>query len=258
MSKITIRPLEKPNWAGRVRFMRTTDSIGPGVAPNGGVQTGLNAEDQKSLEEAFNMAPGALAPHADFWKEYRIVVADKPIVLDLDSPKGKLDYLFLKAHKRVANSVNELENWPEAEYVIYDLEEDAKKENKKTRVIKDAYLKFSKMTNTEMKDALKLFGERTEDTSNEHIENLLAKKVQSQPEDFLAIVGDKDFKTKVLVDDLLRAKALKKVGTHYLFGSDPIGHDLESTILYLNDPKNQTIKASLIKKVESFRKQIAD
>lgn len=254
--KIIVKPLEnKVGWAGVVRHARTQDSIAPYLNDAGsGVVTGLSRELQKELEEELKMAPGGLAPNAEFWIEYRIVMTDRAIEIDTDSPKGKLDYAFLKAHKRVSNSVNDTSEWPLAEYVIYDLEEDAKKENVKTKTIKNAYLKFSKLTVTEMKDVLKLLGRRTNDVSSEHIENELSKVIQERPADFLDIIEDKHFKTKVLVEDLIRIKALKKVGSHYLFGDEPIGHDLESTILYLEDPKNQNVKGTLTNKLTAIKK----
>ena len=252
---ITVRALDKQTWAGRVRFKGTTDSISPYFDRNGqGVVTGLTKEQQTKLEEELKVTSGTLAPSSTFWHEFRIVMTDRPTTIDISTARGELEYLFLKAHKRIANSVNELEKWPEAEYVIYDVEEDAKKENKKTKVVRDAYIRFNKMTSTEMSDALKLFGQRVDDMSNEWIENALNKIVQNQPKDFLLVVEDKSFKTKVLIDDLLRAKCLRKTGSHYLFGDSPIGHDLESTILYLDDLKNQSIKDSLIKKLKSLKK----
>lgn len=256
MSKVILKPIsERKGWAGVVQFDRTQTSIAPYLNASGsGVVTGLSKVDQERLEEALKLKKGDLLPNGEFWIEYRIVMTDRAIEIDTDSPKGELDVLFLKAHKKVANSVNDMENWPEADYVIYDLEEDAKKENIKTKVIKNAYMKFGKMTSTEMKDVLKLLGKRVDDVPNEFLENELSRVIQERPEDFLAVVEDKHIKTRILIEDLVRIKALKKAGSHYIFGDEPIGHDLESTIIYLEDPKNQNVKGTLVNKLESLTK----
>jgi hypothetical protein len=257
MPNIILKPIERETgWAGVTRFARTQDSIAPYFNANGsGVVNGLSKEDQKRLEEEMKMTLGELAPGSKYWTEYRIVMTDRAIEIDTETPKGELDYLFLKAHKRVANSVNELQDWPLADYVIYDLEQDAKKENVKTKVVKNAYLKFSKMTTTEMKDVLSLMGKRVNDVSSEFLENELSKVIQDSPADFLAIVEDKHLKTRVFIEDLVRVKALRKVGSHYIFGDDPIGHDMESTIIYLEDPKNQGVKMTLTNKLTSLKKE---
>jgi hypothetical protein len=256
MPIIILKPIERETgWAGVTRFARTQDSIAPYLNSAGsGVVNGLSKEDQKRLEEEMKMTSGELAPGSKFWIEYRVVMTDRAIEIDTSTPKGELDYLFLKGHKRVANSVNETSEWPLADYVIYDLEQDAKKENVKTKVVKNAYLKFSKMTVTEMKDVLKLMGRKVNDVSGEFIENELSKCIQDNPADFLAIVEDKHLKTRVLVEDLVSIKALRKVGSHFLFGDEPIGHDLESTILYLEDPKNQNVKLTLVNKLTASKK----
>src|SRR3990172_3604314 len=167
--KVILKPIErKSTWSGMSRFPRTQDSIAPYLNKAGsGVVTGLDKKDQERLEEEMKLPKGALLPNGDFWIEYRIVMTDRAIEIDTDSPKGELDLFFLKAHSRVANSVNDMENWPQADYVIYDLEEDAKKENVKTKIIKNAYIKFGKMATSEMKDVLKLMGKRVNDVPAE-------------------------------------------------------------------------------------------
>jgi len=55
--------------------------------------------------------------------------------------KDVIDFHICMQSKRVANSINEMEDWPNAEYVVYDAEEDAKKDNQE--VLKDELLSVS-------------------------------------------------------------------------------------------------------------------
>ena len=56
---------------------------------------------------------------------------------------------------------------------------------------------------------------------------------------------------RVLIEDLVSTNALRIRGGHYMFGDNPIGHDLDSAILFLKEPKNQDIVLSLKAKLQS-------
>ena len=77
---------------------------------------------------------------------------------------------------------------------------------------------------------------------------------ETKYDDFLEIIGDKNFKIKAFIEDLLRIKALRKNGTHYLYGDTPIGHDLETAVIYLEDPVNQSVKLQLKKQLDAYAK----
>ena len=136
-------------------------------------------------------------------------------------------------------------------YVLYDAEEDAKKDNLKVKEKRKAYKLFNSMTIGEMKNVLKIMGKRANNSSDALVENTLSDIVDQQPQEFNEIVDLPDFKTRVLIEDLVGNNALRIRGGHYMFGDDPIGHDLESTIIYLKDPKNQDIVLSLKAKLQS-------
>jgi hypothetical protein len=85
------------------------------------------------------------------------------------------------------------------------------------------------------------------------VENKIDQLIQEAPEKFNAIMDLPNFQTRVLVEDLLRINAIRKSGTHFLVGDDVIGHDLDATIIHLEDPKNQTLLISLRNKLEAYR-----
>jgi hypothetical protein len=247
---VIIKAKEAESWAGFNRYPKCKDTI---VAKQGrgGYNTGLTDAMQKQLEKDLFMEPGTLSPYSKYWVEYAVFVYDKELELNLNTPKDLLDYYVVLQSDRVANSVNELENWPKAEYVIFDAEEDAKKENTAVKARRRAFGKFSKMSSQEMIDVLKLSGKKASNMSVTMVENEIDKMIQDNPEEFNAILDLPGFKTRVLIQDLLSINAIRKNGTHYLVGEEPIGHDLESTVLYLEDPQNQSMLISLKSKLEA-------
>src|SRR5574339_342379 len=95
---IVIKPLEKKNWAGVVRYRNCKDGIDPYFDKTGAVRTGLTKEDEKRLGEELGYD---LASHSKFWHTYRIIMSNGERAFNLDNPEHELAYKFMLAHKRV-------------------------------------------------------------------------------------------------------------------------------------------------------------
>ena len=249
--KVVIKAKRKETWSGFTRFPKCKDTITASKG-RGGFHTGLSKAAQAQLEADLFLEKDMLSPYSKYWVEYAIHIYDKELELDLMNPKDVLDFHICMQSKRVANSINEMEDWPNAEYVVYDAEEDAKKDNQEVRERRAAFGKFSKMSVAEMKDVLKLRGDKAQNMSHTMIENAVDKLIQEDPQAFNAIVNLSGFKTRVLIEDLLAINAIRKNGSHYLVGYEPIGHDIESTVLHLEDPRNQNLLISLKNKLEAY------
>ena len=248
---VIIRAKESETWSGFTRFPKCKDTI-TAKQGRGGYHTGLSEEARIQLEKDLFLEENTLSPYSKYWVEYAIFVYDKELTLDLTNPKDLLDYHLCLTSPRVANSVNELENWPKAEYVIYDAEEDAKKDNRAIQERRRAFGKFAKMSTAEMIDVLKLTGKRATNMTATMVENVIDQMIQDNPEEFNRVLDLPGFKTRVLIEDLLNINAIRKNGTHYLVGDEAIGHDLESAVLYLENPKNQNMLISLKNKLEAY------
>ena len=59
---------------------------------------------------------------------------------------------------------------------------------------------------------------------------------------------------KVFLKDLVQASVLRKNKTAYYYGDDPLGHDEESTITYLDDKEHQALKVQLMQELKSKNK----
>lgn len=252
---IVVKPLNKKRWSGFVRFKRCKDTIAPYLSAKGGVETGLTSEDQERLERDMNLPKGTLGRTSQFWKTFKIDMDDKPRYIYTDTPEGELQYLFILNHKRVANSLAERTEWPYAEYVIEDLEQEAKQENIRSRKKIEALTKFNQMSAEDMRNFLKVTGKfYTEQTSNELIERQVREIAEKDYNRFLQIMGDKRMEAKVFIEDLVKIKALRRNGTHIFYGDVPLGHDIETAIAFLEDPLNQPIKLQLRRQLEGSTK----
>ena len=254
IDKVTVKPIKKHGWLpddhdGSLRYSRCFERLTVQATKGSGVlNTGLTEDDERRLEDKMNMAPGTLSKYnRDYCANFKVDVPKEGVVLDLANPEDEVKYLVLKAHQRVANSEMERFDTPFAEYVMTSEEQEARVENKKSKLKRKAYKVFSNMNTTEMRDVLKVIGKRAgDDASVDFVESQLDKVVTDDPQGFLTTVEDPTFKMRAFIDDCLSARVLVKSGTKYqLPGGDTVGYTLEQTIEYLQNPDNQEVYLDL-------------
>jgi hypothetical protein len=251
--KVVIRPLQIKTWSKFHRFPKCQDSI---IAQKGrgGYKTGLTLEEQHVLEDAMRLPVGELHSNSKFWEEHVFRLGEKDTVLDMGIP---IDYINLKLaeqSKKVAKSIAKKYETPKAEYVIFDIVDDARAENKKIENKLKAATIFNKMSQAEQVDFLKLLGRRATHTQPEVIKNQLYKEMELDPEKFIEIAELPDRDVRVLINDLIQNNILRLQGGHYMHGTISIGYDLNAAVGYLGDPQNQDLRVNLMQQLESAKK----
>lgn len=253
-TKVTLKPIKKHGWLpddhdGSLRYSKCFERLTVQATKGTGIlNTGLTEADEQRLERKMHMSPGTLSKYnRDYWTMFKIDVPSEGISLDTNSPEDEVKYLVLKAHQRVANSEMERFDTPFAEYVMTSVEQEAKMENKKSKLKRRAYKVFSNMSTTEMADVLKVMGKRAGDTASvDFIESQLDKIVTEDPQTFINTVEDPTFKMRAFIDDCISSRVLVKNGTKYqLPGGDIVGYTLEQAIEYLQNPDNQEVYLDL-------------
>jgi hypothetical protein len=253
-SKVTVRPIKTNGWLptdhdGFTRYSKCFERLTVQMDRQTQLlNTGLTEEEERRIEAAMKLSPGTLSRYnKDYWATFYIDVPKTGKVLDLNLPSHELQYKVLKAHQRVANSEIERYDTPFAEYVMSDKNEEAKARNEKSKTRRKAYNLFSSLSTSDMLNVLKVYGKKVDDSSTpDFIESEVDKLVEENPQGFIDLVKDSDFKMKVFVEDCIRARVITKTGTKYaLTGGDVIGYSLGETITYLSDPKNQDVYMSL-------------
>ena len=145
-----------------------------------------------------------------------------------------------------------------AEYVLTNESAEAKSKNTKREVIGQAYAKFYTMSNTEIQDALYMFGMNGGEIDIEVAKDRLGEKLENNVSEFMSIVGDPMFRDKVWIAKLIKLGVLKKQGTGVgfdmpiMFGDIILGKGLEASISYIKDKENQNIYIGLKKAHEAI------
>jgi hypothetical protein len=252
--KVTLKPIKKHGWLpddhdGSIRYSRCFERLTVQSQRGTGIlNTGLTEDDERRLEKKMNMSSGTLSRYnGDYWNKFFIDVPKDGKVLDMKNPDDELIYFVLKAHQRVANSEIERFDSPFAEYIMTSVEQEAKVENKKSKLKRKAYKRFSNMSTTEMSNVLKVMGKRAGDSASvDFIEAQLDKIVTDSPKDFLDTIEDPTFEMRAFIDDCLTERILVKSGTKFtLPGGDVVGFTREQTVEYLQNPDNQEVYIDL-------------
>lgn len=217
--------------------------IGLPLDKNGNLVTGLNPEDEERLEKALFLAKGDLNRNSPFWTTKTVdIPANQILILDTDTPEHELDYLILKAQRKVAKSVAELNTGSGAscEFVMFNDDEEAASENKRGKNKRMAYALFDTLSPNEMRDILLVYGKPADSSSNDVVESQLQKLLEEDPALFLVHANDPTKKTRVFVLNLVRAGILAKKGPAYtMYGTDEIlAYSMEELIKYLDAKAN--------------------
>ena len=248
--EVIVRMTKVNPWTGLIKWSGCFDYIGSYWTRSGSRYTGLTKEDQKELEEALGMQEGTLGPDASYWDTFAIKIGKKDLIINTDRPEGKLQYLFLKNHKRVADGYSKVR--PSTDYVLINKEAEAEVANKANKVKRDAYRAMDKMTLEEMRKCLRLFGVKSDTLSNEMIEAKLSEKIEKDPAQFIRLwVENPNKEMNFIIEEALAKNILRKNRAAYYFGTDLIGNGLEDVIAYLKNKANQDVLLSIKSEIES-------
>ncbi|MFA5616821.1 MAG: hypothetical protein WDK95_08185 [Syntrophorhabdaceae bacterium] len=244
--KVTLKHISRFTWSGVKRYVNCTDSLGSYYTRSGRLYTGLDSEKEKELSAKLGLD---LRPGSDFWSTFRIRITGEDLVLDTSDNMDMLKYLFLKGHKRVRNGIDD--NKPTANYVLVNKEEEAVKVNQHAKTKRAAYKTLDKMTVSEMRKALRILGQNSNNVGDEQIEARLNEYVESSPAKFIEKwVENPHRNTEFLIKEAIANNVIRRNKNVYKYGSDTIGHSLEDTIDYLDNPENQEVKTTILNEVE--------
>lgn len=220
----------------------------------------FSKKDEEIFEQALGLEKDALKKGSKFWDNYSVIIPAGGLVLDLDEPISRLNFLLFSADPEFSVSLDDAKINPRAVYVMTTKGAEAKVANSKRDVIAQAFSIYAKMSRTEVEDALLMLGKDVDFSEPEVAKNLLGEELEKNPGKFLTIVGDENFTQKVWLIRCIRSGLIKKQG-HGLgyelplwFGDIPLGTGLDNAIKYLLDPENANIYIGLKKGFEEIKK----
>jgi hypothetical protein len=240
--KVILRPIGWNKWSGIVKYKNCFEDVGSYYTRSGLLYTGLSKEDEARLTEKLGLDLSQASP---FWQTFFIRTSASDIILDTDDAMDELKYLFLKSHKRVKASL--MENKAGANFVLINRDEEAKRDNQYAKIEIEAVLGFNKMTPTEQRKCLRIFGHNADAMSNEVAQAKMYEIVKANPQSFIdRWINNPDREEQVLIETAVSKNIIRKDKHMYKYGSDVIGNGLEETIGFLKNPKNQDIKIALV------------
>lgn len=243
---VKVKRAKSNGWLGIKAYANSMTKIGAALDKQGNLVTGLTREDEVRLEAALGLDSGTLRkgtpsnPGA-YWISYTVDIhEDRVLELDTDLPEHELAYLLLKSQKKVANSIAELRTNATAQFVIFNDEDEAIKENKRGKSKRLAGALFEEMSDDDKKNMLMLYGRPANSTSSAMIENQLEKLLDEDAITFLSHAKDPHMKTKVFILQLVREGIVQKKGPAFLEpgSEDLLAYDMEGMVKYLDAKAN--------------------
>lgn len=257
--EIIVKRVPRAGYFGLTAYPKSITSMGAAETEQG-YHTGLTKEEEAYYEKELALKPGELGKHSKWWSE--VFNVDTPIRLFntkatkiiLDNPINQLKYKVLLASSKVANSEIE-RNKPTVDFYIVDEEARAKLENETFDYEWEAMELIMKLSPEEKRASLRLFGKSGVDTLSETvIKAELQKQLKKDPKLFCETLKDKRLKTRMLIEELLEYKVIKRQGNYYINGEDTIASSTDECIEYFDDIKNQSVKLALETRLKKTKK----
>jgi hypothetical protein len=245
--RVILRPINRHTWSNVIKYKNCFDYLTPYFTRSGNTYTGLSVEDATRLGAKLGLN---LAQSSTYWPNFFVRVGSDDVFIDTEDPLDEVKYLFLKNHKRVKSSM--FERKATADYLLINKDEEAKRENLFNKSKVDAISEFKKMSLTDMRKCLRLFGQNAESVSGEVVENSMFKLVESNPTMFLdKWINNRNREIEVVLESAIAKNIIRRNKNIYKFGSDVIGYSMQETIDFLNNPKNQDIKIAVLNSIDA-------
>lgn len=248
--KIVLRPLVGDPWSGIIKFRNCHEDLASYFTRSGRLYTGLTDADAERLGTKLNLD---LKTGSEFWKTFFIRTSGKDMVLETEDPMDELKFLFLKSHKRVKSSV--FEHKATANFVLINENEEARRANVFSKAKRQALRELDKMSTEDVKKALRIYGKRAENLTAEVAESKLFELVEGDAQGFInKWVNNEARETQYLIERAIGENIIRKNKRQYSYGTEVIGYGIEDAILYLENPKNQDLRMTIISEIKAKEK----
>jgi len=262
MAIVEVRPIEKVRWhkkTGKEAFARPVTIEAPVSLRTGKLATGLSDEDRVRLEaHGYDLSPDYTKgkPHPFYHLgEGRVKLNHGNNIFDTSIPVNEIKVKMLKANDLVANSMKEYEEgkYPEALFVIFDEQEEVEIKASKAAMKRKVVIESTKLTKARKAELVQILeGISVRNQSEDYVDLKLDEAIDKHgAEKVLNLMNRDKGRTAVhaMVLEGIHKGVLRKDGTAIYYMDDQLGYDIESAVDYFSDPKNQSMKAQILEKI---------
>jgi len=238
---------------------------------NGNYANVLTKEEKEFLEKELSLDENGLSVYnkKGFWKDLKIRLTKEGIILDLSDPIDYIKYKTLLSYKdTIASSLKDIE--PEYDkqsyrFVLVEEGEETKKKLSNLDVKKEAYKLLGKLEDDRqaMIDYFSVKGLKiAEGTSMEALKAKLGDEVETNPREFVKVLNDPSYHTKVLINLGVRFRIIiYKDGSYYLKeNGEPLSKigkaTFQKAVEFLEDPENQATRLYIKEQIDNERPRI--
>lgn len=264
--KVEIKPIE--NQAGWMNLQKDQSfkrpiTIEALVDNEAGVyKTGLNEEEQKEysdmigidLSNKLRYENGNIAEHPFYHSKVgRIKLENNTMIFNTENVIDRVKIALMKASPFVANSLTELDDFPEATHYIHSEEEEVEVKANKLAMRNTCILEAAKLTAADKASVVSILSTRTvKNRSDNFIDVEINTIIDEKPEEFLKTLqmDKKEMTIRAQILDALRRNILTKEGMSICYMGEMLAEDYEGTVKWFKNPQNQKVKIAILEKLK--------
>lgn len=238
-----------------------TKRYSPKRLRNGAYANVLTAVEKEYLEKVTGLN---LSVYSDYWENNLVLLRKQDNEFYLNKPEDYIAVKILETNTdRVAIGWENRDKSLTYEFVIMEEGEEMRSDKKQFDVTKRAWKEYSKVEDDKEKliGIIKLLENKpiANNSSLEWVQNKVEKLVSERPKDFVNLITDKSFDTRLLITKGLDTGILVRENSKY-YTADGIelwdngqNSSFANTVLFLDDVKHQDIRSLIEAKLHNTK-----